>query len=196
MTFCVTLAASLAARQGATSMAAFQVCLQVWLATSLLADGLAVAGQVRSLDLYMLFTFCLLKLALSLNSWIFIFFRPYSLVHLLNKTIARPQLLHQEYCRFLIAPQIMNFFFIHDSCLTNLARIRIFQLGLVLGLVLSSILGSGLQFAAKLFTKDTSVLRLISVGIPVRNTTSKHLNSINIVLEFITISPFRISLLQ
>ncbi|KAL7262236.1 hypothetical protein ACSBR1_000583 [Camellia fascicularis] len=46
--FCVTLAASRPARQGATSMAAFQVCLQVWLATSLLADGLAVAGQVRS----------------------------------------------------------------------------------------------------------------------------------------------------
>ncbi|OMP07145.1 hypothetical protein COLO4_07591 [Corchorus olitorius] len=35
----------MAARQGSTSMAAFQVCLQVWLATSLLADGLAVAGQ-------------------------------------------------------------------------------------------------------------------------------------------------------
>jgi len=47
VTFCVTLSASLAARQGSTSMAAFQVCLQVWLATSLLADGLAVAGQVR-----------------------------------------------------------------------------------------------------------------------------------------------------
>lgn len=45
VTFCVTLAASLAARQGSTSMAAFQVCLQVWLAVSLLADGLAVAGQ-------------------------------------------------------------------------------------------------------------------------------------------------------
>lgn len=45
-TFCVTLAASLAARQGSTSMAAFQVCLQIWLAASLLADGLAVAGQV------------------------------------------------------------------------------------------------------------------------------------------------------
>ncbi|CAK9165081.1 unnamed protein product [Ilex paraguariensis] len=44
-TFCVTLAASLASRLGSTSMAAFQVCLQVWLATSLLADGLAVAGQ-------------------------------------------------------------------------------------------------------------------------------------------------------
>lgn len=47
-TFCVTLAASLAARHGATSMAAFQVCLQIWLASSLLADGLAVAGQVRN----------------------------------------------------------------------------------------------------------------------------------------------------
>lgn len=44
-TFCVTLAASLAARHGSTSMAAFQICLQIWLATSLLADGLAVAGQ-------------------------------------------------------------------------------------------------------------------------------------------------------
>ncbi|PIN12357.1 putative membrane protein, predicted efflux pump [Handroanthus impetiginosus] len=45
VTFCVTLAASTAARLGSTQMAAFQVCLQVWLTTSLLADGLAVAGQ-------------------------------------------------------------------------------------------------------------------------------------------------------
>ncbi|XP_024019122.1 protein DETOXIFICATION 42, partial [Morus notabilis] len=44
-TLCVTLAASLAARRGSTTMAAFQICLQIWLATSLLADGLAVAGQ-------------------------------------------------------------------------------------------------------------------------------------------------------
>jgi Na+-driven multidrug efflux pump len=49
VTFCVTLAASLAARQGPTAMAAFQICSQVWLATSLLADGLAVAGQVSKL---------------------------------------------------------------------------------------------------------------------------------------------------
>ncbi|XP_071720318.1 protein DETOXIFICATION 42-like isoform X3 [Rutidosis leptorrhynchoides] len=41
----VTLAASLAARLGATSMAAFQICLQVWLTSSLISDGLAVAGQ-------------------------------------------------------------------------------------------------------------------------------------------------------
>ncbi|XP_061357935.1 protein DETOXIFICATION 42-like [Gastrolobium bilobum] len=45
VTFCVTLSASLAARQGPTTMAAFQICLQIWMATSLLADGLAVAGQ-------------------------------------------------------------------------------------------------------------------------------------------------------
>ncbi|KAF5445878.1 hypothetical protein F2P56_031554 [Juglans regia] len=45
VTFCVTLAASLAARLGPTPMAAFQTCLQVWLTSSLLSDGLAVAGQ-------------------------------------------------------------------------------------------------------------------------------------------------------
>ncbi|KAJ0927496.1 hypothetical protein HanRHA438_Chr04g0183551 [Helianthus annuus] len=31
---------------GATPMAAFQICLQVWLTSSLLADGLVVAEQV------------------------------------------------------------------------------------------------------------------------------------------------------
>lgn len=44
-TICVTLAASTAARLGSIPMAAFQVCLQVWMTSSLLADGLAVAGQ-------------------------------------------------------------------------------------------------------------------------------------------------------
>jgi Na+-driven multidrug efflux pump len=43
----VTLAASRAARLGSTTMAAFQICLQVWLTSSLLADGFAVAGQVK-----------------------------------------------------------------------------------------------------------------------------------------------------
>ncbi|XP_044490868.1 protein DETOXIFICATION 43-like [Mangifera indica] len=45
VTICVTLAASMAARLGSTPMAAFQICLQVWITSSLLADGLAVAGQ-------------------------------------------------------------------------------------------------------------------------------------------------------
>jgi len=47
VTFCQTLAASLAARFGPIPMAAFQTCLQVWLTSSLLADGLAVAVQVH-----------------------------------------------------------------------------------------------------------------------------------------------------
>ncbi|CAL5326900.1 unnamed protein product [Camellia sinensis] len=45
VTFCVTLATSLAARLGATPMAAFQICLQVWMTSSLLSDGMAIAGQ-------------------------------------------------------------------------------------------------------------------------------------------------------
>ncbi|KAM7263959.1 hypothetical protein ACFE04_001642 [Oxalis oulophora] len=35
----------MAVRLGSTPMAAFQTCLQIWLTTSLLADGLAMAGQ-------------------------------------------------------------------------------------------------------------------------------------------------------
>ncbi|XP_039130572.1 protein DETOXIFICATION 42-like [Dioscorea cayenensis subsp. rotundata] len=45
LTCCMTLATSMAAQQGSIPMAAFQICLQIWLATSLLADGLAIAGQ-------------------------------------------------------------------------------------------------------------------------------------------------------
>ncbi|XP_024627511.1 protein DETOXIFICATION 43 [Medicago truncatula] len=45
VTFCMTFAASLAARLGSVPMAAFQPCLQIWLTSSLLADGLAVAVQ-------------------------------------------------------------------------------------------------------------------------------------------------------
>ncbi|XP_057436944.1 protein DETOXIFICATION 43-like [Lotus japonicus] len=45
VTFCVTLAASLASRLGSIQMAAFQTCLQVWLTSSLLSDGLAIAVQ-------------------------------------------------------------------------------------------------------------------------------------------------------
>lgn len=41
----MTLATSQAARQGAIPMAAHQICMQVWLATSLLADAIALAGQ-------------------------------------------------------------------------------------------------------------------------------------------------------
>ncbi|XAR55784.1 hypothetical protein NMG60_11035986 [Bertholletia excelsa] len=40
-----TLATSMAAREGPIPMAGYQVCLQVWLAISLLNDALALAGQ-------------------------------------------------------------------------------------------------------------------------------------------------------
>ncbi|XP_061954576.1 protein DETOXIFICATION 42-like isoform X2 [Populus nigra] len=89
-TACVTLAASLATRHGSTSMAAFQVSLQIWLATSLLADGLAVAGQA-----------------------------------ILASAFAKKD---------------------YDKATATASRV--------------------FQFASRLFTKDASVLHLISVGIP------------------------------
>ncbi|KAF8080697.1 hypothetical protein N665_0927s0008 [Sinapis alba] len=108
VTFCVTLSASLAAREGSTSMAAFQVCLQVWLATSLLADGFAVAGQA-----------------------------------ILASAFAK-----KDYKRAAATAS------------------RVLQLGLVLGFLLAVILGAGLHFGARLFTKDDNVLHLISIGLP------------------------------
>lgn len=108
VTFCVTLAASMAARHGSTSMAAFQVCLQVWLATSLLADGLAVAGQA------------ILASAFAKNDY--------------------------------------------DRAAATASRVL--QLGLVLGFALALVLGVGLPFGARVFTKDVNVLHLISSGIP------------------------------
>ncbi|XAR59890.1 hypothetical protein NMG60_11015893 [Bertholletia excelsa] len=41
----MTLATSMAARQGPVAMAGHQICLQVWLAVSLLTDALAASGQ-------------------------------------------------------------------------------------------------------------------------------------------------------
>ncbi|KAF8403821.1 hypothetical protein HHK36_011927 [Tetracentron sinense] len=108
VTFCVTLAASMAARHGATSMAAFQVCLQIWLTTSLLADGLAVAGQAILAGAFVL----------------------------------------KDYDRAIVATA------------------RVSQLGVVLGLGLSIVLGVGMQFGSRMFTKDINVLNLIKIGIP------------------------------
>ncbi|KAI3750249.1 hypothetical protein L2E82_20882 [Cichorium intybus] len=107
-TFCVTLAASMSARLGSTEMAAFQICLQVWVAASLLADGLAVAGQV-----------------------------------ILAGAFAR-----QDYLR------------------ATATAGRVLQLGLVMGLVLSVIVGVGLSFSSGVFTTDIKVLQLLSLGIP------------------------------
>ncbi|XP_020411099.1 protein DETOXIFICATION 45, chloroplastic [Prunus persica] len=42
----LTLGTSMAARQGPVAMAAHQICIQVWLAVSLLTDAMAASGQV------------------------------------------------------------------------------------------------------------------------------------------------------
>lgn len=42
----ITLSTSMAARLGPLAMAAHQICLQVWLSVSLLADAQAASGQV------------------------------------------------------------------------------------------------------------------------------------------------------
>ena len=52
----MTLATSLAARLGAVPMAAHQICMQVWLATSLLSDAMAVAAQVCQQLIYIVFS--------------------------------------------------------------------------------------------------------------------------------------------
>lgn len=47
----MTLGTSMAARHGPVAMAAHQICMQVWLAVSLLTDALAASGQVLKLPL-------------------------------------------------------------------------------------------------------------------------------------------------
>ncbi|CAA0833466.1 MATE efflux family protein 1 [Striga hermonthica] len=124
VTFCVTLAASMAARLGPTQMAAFQVCLQVWLATSLLADGLAVAGQA-----------------------------------ILASAFARK-----------------------DYSWATATASRVLQLGLALGVFLAIVLGFGLHYGARIFTRDSNVLRLIGVGIPFV-TATQPINALAFVFD-------------
>lgn len=47
----MTLATSMAAREGPVPMAGHQICVQVWLTLSLLTDALALAGQVYACKL-------------------------------------------------------------------------------------------------------------------------------------------------
>ncbi|OVA17205.1 Multi antimicrobial extrusion protein [Macleaya cordata] len=124
VTFCVTLAASLAARHGSISMAAFQICLQIWMTTSLLADGLAIAAQA------------ILATAFAEND--------------LDKATATTS--------------------------------RVLQMGMVLGLALSIIIGVGLQFGSSLFTKDINVIHLISIGVPFVAATQP-INSLAFVFD-------------
>lgn len=47
----MTSATSMAAREGPVPMAGHEICIQVWLAISLLTDALALAGQVKFLNI-------------------------------------------------------------------------------------------------------------------------------------------------
>lgn len=51
----MTLATSMAAREGPVPMAGYQICVQVWLTVSLLNDALALAGQVELFHVPVLF---------------------------------------------------------------------------------------------------------------------------------------------
>lgn len=51
----MTLATSMAAREGPVPMAGYQICVQVWLTVSLLTDALALAGQVKLFHIPLLF---------------------------------------------------------------------------------------------------------------------------------------------
>ncbi|KAI3826952.1 hypothetical protein L1987_01012 [Smallanthus sonchifolius] len=105
----VTLAASLATRLGATTMAAFQICLQVWLTSSLLSDGLAVAGQA----------------------------------------IIASSFAEKNYEK------------------ATAAATRVLQMGFVMGLGVTLLIGLGLQFGSSVFTKDINVKHIITIGIPI-----------------------------
>ncbi|XVE74223.1 hypothetical protein DITRI_Ditri11bG0181300 [Diplodiscus trichospermus] len=124
VTFCVTLAASMAARFGSSPMAAFQICLQVWLTSSLLADGLAVAGQA------------ILACAFA----------------------------EKDYKKVTAATS------------------RVFQMSFVLGVGLAVVVGVGLYFGSGIFSKDASVLHLITIGVPFVAATQP-INSIAFVFD-------------
>ncbi|MED6163565.1 hypothetical protein PIB30_081216 [Stylosanthes scabra] len=124
VTFCVTLAASLAARLGPIPMAAFQTCLQVWLTSSLLADGLAVAVQA------------ILASSFAEKDQ--------------NKVVA--------------------------------AATRTLQMCFILGVALSTVVGSGLYFGAGVFSKSLAVIHLIRVGIPFVAATQP-INSLAFVFD-------------
>lgn len=51
MLLTMTLATSMAVREGPIPMAGYQICVEVWLTLSLLSDALALAGQVKLLSI-------------------------------------------------------------------------------------------------------------------------------------------------
>lgn len=71
----------MAARHGPVAMAAHQICMQVWLAVSLLTDALAVSGQVlnhplsKNIFFFFYFSFVLIPPALPCVMFFFSFLK-------------------------------------------------------------------------------------------------------------------------
>ncbi|CAH2036390.1 unnamed protein product [Thlaspi arvense] len=70
---------------------------------------------------------------------------------------------HLQLCRFM---KNASAFAKKDYKRAAATASRVLQLGLVLGFLLAVILGAGLHFGARLFTKDDEVLHFISIGLP------------------------------
>lgn len=70
------------------------------------------------------------------------------------------------------------------------------QLGLALGLFLAVMLGFGLHFGARIFTKDTDVLHFIGVGIPVLLIYELSIQEVSLILGFNDENPWHCSLWQ
>ncbi|KAL0675864.1 hypothetical protein Bca4012_003845 [Brassica carinata] len=155
VTFCQTLAAAMAARLGTIPMAAFQICLQVWLTTSLLADGLAVAGQAI--------------LACSFAE------KDYNKVSSAASRVLQYLSIPME--NYLgLGPDTHNYKEKSEPSEFDV------QMGFVLGLGLSVFVGLGLYFGAGIFTKDPAVIHLIAIGIPFVAATQP-INSLAFVLD-------------
>ncbi|KAL5156097.1 Protein DETOXIFICATION 42 [Glycine soja] len=136
---CVT--ASLATRQGPTSRAAFQV----WLAVSLLADGLAVARQF---------------IASKITCW----FHAILAGAFANKDFDRATTTASRVLQMgLILGLALAFILgigLHFGAKIFTQDANVLQICLILGLALAFILGIGLHFGAKIFTQDANVLQI------------------------------------
>ncbi|KAE8704660.1 MATE efflux family protein isoform 2 [Hibiscus syriacus] len=156
-TSCITLATSLVARLGPKPMAAFQVCLQIWMATSLLADGLAVAGQnpalFRTNQNHELPCFPFISLSHRICSDYIVEMvaggREYGAI----RPCMEGAILASAFAR-------------KDYEKTVAAASRVLQIGLLLGLLLSFFLAAVSRFASTLFTKDFDVLNLMNISFP------------------------------
>lgn len=105
----ITLSTSMAARQGPLAMAAHQICLQVWLSVSLLADAQAASGQVCSYCLHILLLLCSFAIL-----WLCMNFS--RLIESATSTKAIGKSLTCTCCTIQILPFLVNTFTMEEPC--------------------------------------------------------------------------------